>query len=96
MFRVEETGSTVTTEVLAGITTFVTMSYIIFVNPNILSQAGMPFDALVVVTCLASALGSFSMAVLADYPIGLAPGMGLNAFFAFGVVLFFFLLDLLM
>ena len=75
------------TEILAGITTFVTMSYIIFVNPNILSNTGMDFNALVVVTCLASALGTFLMAVLADYPIALAPGMGLNAFFAFGVVL---------
>lgn len=75
------------TEVLAGITTFVTMSYIIFVNPNILSNTGMDFNALVVVTCLASALGTFLMAILADYPIALAPGMGLNAFFAFGVVL---------
>ena len=75
------------TEILAGITTFVTMSYVIFVNPNILSNTGMDFNALVVVTCLASALGTFLMAVLADYPIALAPGMGLNAFFAFGVVL---------
>ena len=87
MFRIKETGSTFGTEVLAGITTFVTMSYIIFVNPGILSQAGMDFNALVVVTCLASALGTFLMAVFADYPIALAPGMGLNAFFAFSVVL---------
>ena len=87
IFRIRETGSTFITEVLAGITTFVTMSYIIFVNPNILSQTGMPFSALVVVTCLASALGTFLMAVFANYPIALAPGMGLNAFFAFGVVL---------
>ena len=63
------------------------MSYIIFVNPGILSSTGMDFDALVVVTCLASALGTFCMAVFANYPIALAPGMGLNAFFAFGVVL---------
>ena len=87
LFRIRETGSTFITEVLAGITTFVTMSYIIFVNPNILSQTGMPFSALVVVTCIASALGTFLMAVFANYPIALAPGMGLNAFFAFGVVL---------
>ena len=87
LFRIRETGSSFITEVLAGITTFVTMSYIIFVNPNILSNTGMDFNALVVVTCLASALGTFLMAVLADYPIALAPGMGLNAFFAFGVVL---------
>ena len=87
LFRIRETGSSFITEVLAGITTFVTMSYIIFVNPNILSNTGTDFNALVVVTCLASALGTFLMAVLADYPIALAPGMGLNAFFAFGVVL---------
>lgn len=87
MFRIKENGSTFMTEVIAGITTFVTMSYIIFVNPNILSQTGMPFSALVVVTCLASALGTFLMALFANYPIALAPGMGLNAFFAFGVVL---------
>ena len=87
LFRIKENGSTFITEVLAGITTFVTMSYIIFVNPNILSQTGMPFSALVVVTCLASALGTLLMAIFANYPIALAPGMGLNAFFAFGVVL---------
>ncbi len=87
LFRIRENGSTFMTEILAGITTFVTMSYIIFVNPGILSNTGMDFDALVVVTCLASALGTFCMAVLANYPIALAPGMGLNAFFAFGVVL---------
>ena len=87
LFKIRETGSTVTTEILAGVTTFVTMSYIIFVNPNILSQTGMDFNALVVVTCLASALGTFLMAILANYPIALAPGMGLNAFFAFAVVL---------
>ena len=87
LFKIRENGSTFWTEVLAGITTFVTMSYIIFVNPGILSNAGMDFNALVVVTCLASALGTFLMAVMANYPIALAPGMGLNAFFAFGVVL---------
>ena len=87
LFKIRESGSTFTTEVLAGITTFVTMSYIIFVNPSILSNAGMDFNALVVVTCLASALGTLCMALFANYPIALAPGMGLNAFFAFGVVL---------
>ena len=87
LFKIRENGSTFGTEVLAGLTTFVTMSYIIFVNPGILSKTGMDFNALVVVTCLASALGTFLMAALANYPIALAPGMGLNAFFAFGVVL---------
>ena len=87
LFKIRETGSTAGTEILAGLTTFITMSYIIFVNPNILSNTGMDFNALVVVTCLASALGTFMMALFANYPIALAPGMGLNAFFAFGVVL---------
>ncbi len=87
LFKIRENGSTFMTEILAGITTFVTMSYIIFVNPAILSNTGMNFDALVVVTCLASALGTLCMALFANYPIALAPGMGLNAFFAFVVVL---------
>lgn len=87
LFRIRENGSTFTTEVLAGLTTFLTMSYIIIVNPDILSATGMDKNALVIITCLASALGTFLMAVLANYPIALAPGMGLNAFFAFGVVL---------
>ena len=86
-FKIKENNSTVMTEILAGVTTFITMSYIIFVNPGILSQTGMDFNALIVATCLASALGTFLMAVMANYPIALAPGMGLNAFFTFGVVL---------
>ncbi|MBQ8693535.1 MAG: NCS2 family permease [Synergistaceae bacterium] len=87
LFKLRENNTNVMTEVIAGITTFVTMSYIIFVNPDILSKAGMDFNSLVVVTCLASALGTFLMAVLANYPIALAPGMGLNAFFTFSVVM---------
>lgn len=86
-FKLEENHTTVKTEALAGITTFVTMSYIIFVNPNILSQAGMPFGPLMVATCVSAALATFLMAFLANYPIALASGMGLNAFFAFSVVL---------
>lgn len=87
LFRIRETGSGIFTEILAGITTFVTMSYIIFVNPSILSEAGMDREALIVVTCIASAIATFLMAILADYPIALAPGMGLNAFFTYTVVL---------
>ena len=87
LFKIKENNSTFMTEVLAGITTFITMSYIIFVNPSILSKSGMDFNALIVVTCLASALGTFLMALFSNYPIALAPGMGLNAFFTFGVVL---------
>ncbi len=86
-FKITAVGSSVKTEILSGITTFVTMSYIIFVNPGILSKTGMDFNALVVATCASAALATFLMAFLANYPIGLAPGMGLNAFFAFSVVL---------
>ncbi len=80
-------GTTVRTEVTAGATTFLTMAYIAFVNPQILSSAGMPFDAVFVATCLAAALSTLIMGLYANYPIALAPGMGLNAFFAFSVVL---------
>lgn len=74
-------------EILAGVTTFLTMAYIIAVNPSILSATGMPAGALVTATCLAAALGCFLMGFIADLPFGLASGMGLNAFFAFTVVL---------
>ncbi len=87
LFRLKENHTTVKTECIAGVTTFMTMAYIIFVNPDILSKTGMPFDALMVTTCLSAALATFLMAFLANYPIALAPGMGLNAFFAFSVVL---------
>ena len=87
MFGIKEAGSSVRTELMAGLTTFMTMGYIIFVNPSILADAGLPFDAVMVATCLASALGSALMGVLANYPIALSCGMGLNAFFAYTVVL---------
>ena len=87
MFGIKEAGSTVRTELMAGLTTFMTMGYIIFVNPSILADAGLPFDAVMVSTCLASALGTALMGVLANYPIALSCGMGLNAFFAYTVVL---------
>ena len=73
------------TEVIAGITTFLTMSYILAVNPNLLSRAGMDPTAVLIATCLASFIGTFAMALLANYPFALAPGMGLNAYFAFTV-----------
>jgi adenine/guanine/hypoxanthine permease len=85
-FQLAAHGTTVRTELLAGLTTFLTMAYIIFVNPDILSAAGMPKDAVFVATCLAAALGSAIMGLYANYPIALAPGMGLNAYFAFAVV----------
>ena len=86
VFKLGENKTTVRTEVVAGITTFLTMAYIIFVNPAILSEAKMPFGAVFAATCVAAAIGCFLMAFLANYPIALAPGMGLNAYFAFGVV----------
>ena len=85
-FELKELGTSVRIEVIAGITTFLTMSYIIFVNPEILSSTGMDKSSVFVATCLAAALGSLIMALVAKWPIGMAPGMGLNAFFAFGVV----------
>jgi AGZA family xanthine/uracil permease-like MFS transporter len=75
------------TEIVAGLTTFLTMAYIIFVNPAILSKTGMDFGAVFMATCLAAAFGSIFMGLYANYPIALAPGMGLNAYFTFGVVL---------
>ncbi len=85
-FKLSEHGSNVRTEVIAGITTFLTMAYIIFVNPQILSSTGMDSGAVFVATCLAAAIGSAIMGFWANWPIGMAPGMGLNAFFAFTVV----------
>ncbi len=85
-FRFAEHGTTWRTEVLAGLTTFVTMAYIIFVNPSILSQTGMPIAAVTVATCLCAAFGSVLMGALANYPLALAPGMGLNAYFTYTVV----------
>ena len=74
------------TEILAGLTTFVTMAYIIFVNPAILSHTGMPVAAITTATCLCAAVGSILMGALANYPLALAPGMGLNAYFTYSVV----------
>ncbi len=86
-FKLKESGTDVRTELLAGLTTFLTMAYIIFVNPSILGDAGMPKEAVFVATCLVAALGSAVMGLYANYPIGMAPGMGLNAYFAYAVVL---------
>ena len=87
LFDLQGHGTDVRTELLAGITTFLTMAYIAFVNPAILSAAGMDFGSVFVATCVAAALGTLIMGLYANYPIALAPGMGLNAFFAYGVVL---------
>jgi AGZA family xanthine/uracil permease-like MFS transporter len=85
-FRFAEHQTTWRIELLAGLTTFITMAYIIFVNPAILSQTGMPLAAVTTSTCLCAAFGSILMGALANYPLALAPGMGLNAYFTYTVV----------
>ena len=85
-FRLSESHTTIRTEILAGVTTFMTMSYIIFVQPAVLSTTGMDFQAVLASTCIVSAIGCFLMALLANYPIAVAPAMGHNFFFAFTVV----------
>src|SRR4249919_3157921 len=86
-FGLSEQGTDVRTEFVAGVTTFLTMVYIVFVNPIILGKAGMDQGAVFVATCVAAAVSTLVMALYANYPIALAPGMGINAFFAFTVVL---------
>src|SRR5690554_3290075 len=105
MFRLKENGTNVRTEIIAGITTFITMAYIIFVNPSILKEAGMNaagllgaeaaelgmvtdpvVGAVFVATCIAAVIGTLMMGIYANLPFALAPGMGLNAFFAYSVV----------
>jgi AGZA family xanthine/uracil permease-like MFS transporter len=86
LFKLSANGTNVRTEILAGITTFLTMAYILFVNPSILSAAGMDHGAVFVATCLAAAAGTLIMGLYANYPVALAPGMGLNAYFTYGVV----------
>lgn len=85
-FKLREHNTTVKIELAAGLTTFITMAYIIFVNPNIMVAAGMDHGAAFVATCLAAAFGCFLMGLYANWPVGLAPGMGLNAFFSYTVV----------
>ena len=87
LFKLEENNTDVKTEVIAGITTFMTMAYIIFVNPNILSEAGMPFNGVFIATILGAMVGTLAMAALTNYPFVLASGMGLNAFFTYSVVI---------
>src|SRR6201991_1572755 len=86
-FGLSEQGTDVRTEFIAGVTTFLTMVYIVFVNPIILGKTGMDQGAVFVATCVAAAVSTLVMALYANYPIALAPGMGINAFFAFTVVL---------
>src|SRR6266404_4647641 len=85
-FEFEALGANWRTEILAGFTTFMTMAYIVFVNPAILSEAGMPLAAVTAATCLSAAIGTFLMGGYARYPIALAPGMGVNAYFTYSVV----------
>ena len=85
-FKIKESGSSVRTEVLAGLTTFLAMSYILVVNPSILKDAGMDSNAVFVATCISSAFACMMMGLVANYPIALAPGMGLNAYFTYTVV----------
>jgi AGZA family xanthine/uracil permease-like MFS transporter len=86
LFKLSENNTTVRTELAAGLTTFLTMAYIIFVNPQILSEAGVPFSGALFATCLSAAVGSLMMGLIANYPFALAPGMGLNAYFTYTVV----------
>lgn len=85
LFKLKENNTNVKTEVIGGITTFMTMAYILAVNPSLLSAAGMDATAVLIATCLASIVGTLAMALMANYPFALAPGMGLNAYFAFTV-----------
>lgn len=87
IFQLQAHGTTAKTEIIAGITTFLTMAYIIFVNPNILARTGMDHGAVFVATCIAAAVGCFVMGFFANLPVAMAPGMGLNAFFTYTVVM---------
>lgn len=87
LFRLRKNQTTPRQEIIGGITTFMTMAYIIFVNPVVMNAAGMDLESAMVATCLASALSCFLMGLLANYPIALAPGMGHNFFFTYVVVL---------
>ena len=86
LLEFKQLGTTWKTEILAGFTTFMTMAYIVFVNPAILHETGMPLEAVTAATCISAAVGSFLMGGFARYPIALAPGMGLNAYFTYTVV----------
>src|ERR1700761_3448286 len=86
VFGLRQHGTTVRTELVAGLTTFLTMAYIVVVNPVILGDAGMPLAAVAAATCIAAGVGSILMGLASNYPLALAPGMGLNAYFTFTVV----------
>src|SRR5690349_11762355 len=86
-FALAANGTTLRTEIVAGITTFLTMAYIVFVQPAVLQAAGMDFGAVMTATCLATAFATVLMALFANYPIAIAPAMGHNFFFAYSVVI---------
>jgi AGZA family xanthine/uracil permease-like MFS transporter len=86
-FKLSENGTNIRTEIMAGVTTFLTMAYIIAVNPLILSEANLPFEGVLLATVLVCALSSIFMGLYANLPFGLAPGMGINAFFTYTLVL---------
>ena len=86
-FKLKENNTSVKTEILAGFTTFMTMAYIIFINPQMMALSGMDYGASFVGTCLAASLACIVMGLYANWPVGLAPGMGLNAFFTYTVVI---------
>src|SRR5271166_2823831 len=86
-FHLEENHTTIRRELLAGVTTFMTMSYVVIVNPRILADAGMPVDGVLFATCISSAIATLIMGLWANYPIALAPGMSLNAYFTYSVVI---------
>src|SRR5207244_6644539 len=87
LFHLKENQTTVRRELLAGLTTFMTMAYVVIVNPQILSESGMPVDGVLFATCISSAVATVVMGLWANYPIALAPGMSLNAYFTYSIVL---------
>lgn len=87
IFKLTENQTTARRELLAGLTTFMTMAYIIVVNPQILAEAGMPIEGVLFATCVSSAVATLVMGLWANYPIALAPGMSLNAYFTYSIVL---------
>ena len=87
IFHLQENNTTVRRELLAGLTTFMTMAYVVVVNPRILSEAGMPVDGVLFATCISAAVATLIMGLWANYPIALAPGMSLNAYFTYSIVL---------
>src|ERR1700689_2080860 len=87
VFQLRENGTTARRELLAGLTTFMTMAYVVVVNPRILSEAGMPVDGVLFATCISAALATLIMGLWANYPIALAPGMSLNAYFTYSIVI---------